>query len=103
MAFTCRQVQYKIVINCGTTTKNNKLEKKMNRNKLGSAWGLMNTTAGPQNPHRHTHVSLDGFNSDSDLANAPSSYRLFDIWDFSEESRNCSIILKTLQTLTSRV
>ena len=46
------------------------MENKMASNSLGSAWSSMKTIAGLQNKIDSTSVTLNGFSSNSDLANA---------------------------------
>ena len=44
------------------------LENKMAANDLGSAWSSTQTIAGLRNPKNSSHVTLDGFNSDTEFA-----------------------------------
>jgi len=63
-----------------------KLENKMATNNLGSAWDSMKTIAGLQNLKSSSPVTLNGFSSDTELANALSQFHnRFDIFDFRNE------------------
>ncbi len=60
-----------------------KLENKMATNNLGSAWSSMKAIAGLSYSKNSSTVTLDGFNSDSDFANALNCfYSRFDTFDF---------------------
>ena len=58
----------------------------MAANNLGSAWSCMKTIAGIQNQGNSNSVFLEGFKSDSELADALNCfYTRFDCFDFSQE------------------
>ena len=58
----------------------------MASNSLGSAWSSMKTITSLHNSRESTSVTLNGFSSDTDFANALNCfYNRFDIFDFSKE------------------
>ena len=60
-----------------------KLERRMAANKLGSFWSSMKTITGLQNQGCGSCVSLEGFDSDKELANALSCFcTQFESFDF---------------------
>lgn len=70
------------------------LENKMASNSLGSAWSSMKTIAGLQNIRDSTSVTLNGFSSNSDLANALNCfYNCFNRPDCSKETQELSLKL----------
>ena len=68
-----------------------KLENKMAMNDLGSAWSSMKAIAGLQNSKTSNNISIDGFESDIEFANALNGfYTRFDAFDFSQEIQEVS-------------
>lgn len=58
----------------------------MAANNLGSAWSSMKTITGLRNPKNSSQVTLDGFNSDTELANSLNQFfNRFDTLDFRNE------------------
>ncbi|KAL2086367.1 hypothetical protein ACEWY4_017426 [Coilia grayii] len=75
-----------------------KLEQKMAENNLGSAWSSMKTIAGIKNQSSSSHISLEGFKSENELANALNCfYNRFDTFDFSQEVDELQYKLKNDQ------
>ena len=63
-----------------------KLEHNMATNKLGSAWTCMKSIAGVNKSDSNNGITLEGFDSDHELANAFNSfYNRFDVADFNSE------------------
>lgn len=78
------------------------LESKIATNKLGSAWNSMNKIAGLWDPRNCNRVTLDGFHSDSELANALNGfYNSFNIFDFSKKIQEPQCNLKHGQHFNS--
>ena len=70
------------------------LENKMASNNLGSVWSSMKTITGLQNTRTSSTVTLNGFSSDTDFANALNGfYNRFNMLDFSKEIQTLSIEL----------
>ena len=60
----------------------------MAANNLGSAWSSMKPIAGTSNSKNISTVTLEGFDTDSDLANDLNHFfSRFDTYDFSEEKQ----------------
>ena len=77
-----------------------KLENKMASNSLGSAWSSMKTITGLQNTRESTNVTLNGFSSNTDFANALNCfYNRFDMFDFSKEIQALQLRLRDNQHL----
>ncbi len=90
--------ELKIEIQKAKQTYKSELENKMAANNLGSAWASLKTITGLQNIQNSSLVTLEGFNSDADFANALNCfYNRFDISDFSNEIQELSDKLKDNQ------
>lgn len=73
-----------------------KLEERMAENNLG--WSCMKTIAGIQDQSNSSHISIEGFKSDDELANALNCfYTRFDQFDFSQEIQELQNQLKDNQ------
>lgn len=78
-----------------------KLENKMASNSLGSAWSSMKTITSLQDTRQSTTVILNGFNSNTDFANALNCfYNRFDTFDFSKEIQDLKLELRDNQHLS---
>ena len=63
----------------------------MAANNLGSAWSSMKAIAGTSNSKNISTVTLEGFDTDSDLANELNHFfSRFDTYDFTEEKQELS-------------
>ncbi len=66
----------------------------MASNSLGSAWASMKTITGLQSTRESTSVTLNGFSSETDFANALNCfYDCFDMFDFSKEIQELKLEL----------
>ena len=74
-----------------------KVESKLAENNLSAAWSGIKTMAGIKQT-KSTHITIDGFGSNCDLASALNKFYLrFDQFDFSEEGRSLRDSLKNDQ------